>query len=121
MTLWMNQLKNIAAKVASYSIKAADIGVTFTNRAATAAITFTLPPTGDLPSGWWCDFHVVDADGIVIASLGSADNIIAGNDTGADSITITTASLTIGAYGRVLWDGTSWIFARGGFGTYTVA
>ena len=121
MTIWMNQLKNIVAKTAAYQIVGDDIGKTFTNRGAAAAVAFTLPPTGDLPSGWWCEFRNIDADGMSVNSSGSADNIIAPNDTGADSITMTTASLTIGSTLEVMWDGTSWLTDRGGFGTYTVA
>lgn len=121
MALWMNQLKKISPQIAAYQILGSDIGTTFTNRAATAAVAFTLPPTGDLPAGWWCEFRNIDADGMSVASSGSADNIIAPNDTGADTITMTTASLTIGSALQVVWDGTSWLTNRGGFGTYAVA
>lgn len=119
--LSQNLLRKISAQTAAYQVQVSDLGTLFTNRAATASVTFTLPVTGDIPTGWWCEFRVVDADGIVVASYGSSDNIIAPNDTGADSITISTTSLTIGAALHVVWDGTSWLTNRGGFGTYTVA
>ena len=121
MALWQNALRKISAKTASYQVLASDFGTTFTNRGTTAAVTFTLPAVADIPAGWWCEFFVVGAGGIVIASSGSADNIVGLNDATADSITISTASLIIGASVRVIWDGTGWLTVRGSGGTYTVA
>lgn len=121
MALWKNALNKILAKVTTYQVLGSDFGTTFTNRGATASFTITLPATGDIPAGWWCEFFVVAATGFVIASSGSSDNIIALNDAGADTITIGTTSLIIGAYVRVIWDGTSWLTVRGAGNTYAVA
>ncbi len=121
MALWRNALAKILAKVASYQVKGEDFGTTFTTRGATAAVTFTLPPVADVQAGWWCEFFNVSATGFVIASSGSADNIVALNDAGADSITVSTTSLIIGAYVRVIFDGTGWLAIRGAGNTYTVA
>lgn len=118
--LYQNLLQKISEKTAAYQIVGADLGTLFTNRGATAAVAFTLPVTADIPTGWWCEFRVIDADGLSVTSA-TTDTIIAPNDIAADSITITTTSLTIGAALHVLWDGTSWLTNRGGFGTYTVA
>jgi len=99
----------------------ADIGTLFTNRGSTASFTFTLPVVADLTAGWWCEFYGVSATGFVIASNGSADNIVALNDAGADTITMTTTSRIIGANVRVVWDGTSWLTFEGAGPTYVVA
>ena len=121
MSLWKNALENISAKTASYSIVGADFGKLFTNRGATTSITFTTPPTGDLPAGWSCSFYGVSAYGFVVTSLGSSDNIVALNDAAADSLTMTTTSRIIGAYISIIWDGTSWLTIRGDGNTYAVA
>ena len=116
-----NLYQKIAAKVASYQIVPGDIGTKFTNRGATASITFTLPTVADLTAGWWCEFFGVSATGFVIASAGSSDNIVALNDAGADTITMTTTSRIIGACVKVTWDGTGWLAEEGAGATYVVA
>jgi hypothetical protein len=121
MALWRNALNKISAKVTTYQVLASDFGTTFTNRGSTASFTFTLPTVADLPAGWWCEFYGVSAYGFVVASAGSSDNIVALNDAGADSLTMTTTSLIIGAYVRVIWDGTGWLTVRGTGNTYAVA
>lgn len=121
MSLWKNQLENISAKTAAYSLKGEDLFKTFTNRGATASVTFTLPPTADLQSGSWVRFFGVSAYGMVIASQGSSDNIVAKNDAGADSITATTTSLMIGANALLIWDGTGWLAILGDGPTYAIA
>jgi hypothetical protein len=121
MALWQNALRKISAKVAAYAVKPEDFGTTFTNRGATASFTFTLPTVADLPAGWWCEFYGISASGFVVASAGSSDNIVALNDAGADTLTMTTTSLIIGAYVRMIWDGTSWLSIRGAGNTYTAA
>lgn len=121
MALWKSALNKISAKVAAYQVTGADFGTTFTTRGATAAVTFTLPPLAEIGAGWWCEFYNISATGFVIASHGSSDNIVALNDAGADSITVSTTSLIIGAYVRVIYDGTSWLSIRGAGNTYAVA
>jgi len=111
----------IKAKTAAYTVTAAESGVIFTNRGATVAITFTLPAVTGLAIGTDYTFYGVSATGFTVASNGSLDNIVALNDTAADSITCTTTSLIIGATVRVIWDGVRWLSFRGGAGTYTVA
>lgn len=121
MSLYKNQLEKISAKTASYQVKNADLGTIFTTRGATAAVTFTLPPTADLPAGFWLRFFSVSAYGMVISSSGSSDNIVVTNDAGADSITSTTTSRMIGANVAVVWDGTSWLATLGDGPTYVAA
>jgi len=121
MSLWRNLLMKIVAKVTTYQILASDLGTLFTNRGSTASFTFTLPPTADIQAGWWCEFFGVSAYGFVVASSGSSDNIVALNDAGADTLTMTTASRIIGASVRVVWDGTGWLATEGAGPTYTVA
>src|SRR5574341_125874 len=116
-----NLYNKIVAKVAAYQIVPGDIGTLFTNRGATASFTFTLPTVADLTAGWWCEFFGVSAYGFVIASAGSSDNIVALNDAGADTITMTTTSRIIGASVKVVWDGTSWLVTEGAGPTYAVA
>ena len=114
--------KTVAAKTSNYTMVPADCGKIFTNRAATAAITFTLPPVTSLATGWWVIVYSVDNDGIVVASNGSSDNITGKNDATADSCTMTTNSLAIGAGLMLIWDGTSWLtFQAGNGATYTYA
>ncbi|UOF79171.1 head decoration protein [Caudoviricetes sp.] len=106
-----SEFRVIEAKTASYALTAQDHGKLFTTRGASGAITFTLPPvTGPaLPSGWNCEFYNAAGQNMVIASLGSADNITTFNDLTADSITFSTASELIGASVKVTWDGTGWL------------
>jgi len=109
MALWRNQLASVSAKTASYQVLNSDIGVIFTNRGASGAVTFTLPPTADLPTGWWCEFFVVENQSFAIASSGSSDNIVTFNDKAADSITINTSNERIGFGSTFYWDGTGWL------------
>lgn len=104
-----NLLHKISAKTASYQIVPADIGTTFTNRGAAGAVTFTLPPVADVQAGWWAEVFVVADQSVVIASSGSADNLVTLNDAGADTITINTASERIGFGSRIVYDGTGWL------------
>jgi len=109
------------AKTADYTVLATDCGRLFTTRGASAAVTFTLPAVTNLPAGFYVDFFNVAATGMVIASNGSSDNIVALNDAGADTITCTTTSRMIGAYVKVIFDGTGWLAIEGAGATYAVA
>ncbi len=112
----------IVAKTAAYTITAAESGTLFTNRGATAAVTFTLPAVTGLPIGTKYSFYGVSAYGYTVASNGSLDNIVSKNDVAADSITATTTSLMISAAVSVIWDGTAWLAKQESVGpTYTVA
>lgn len=112
----------IRAKTAAYTVTADESGVLFTNRGATAAITFTLPAVTHLPIGTRYEFYGVSAYGFTVASNGSSDNILTLNDATADSITCTSTSKIIGASVSVIWDGTAWLARQASVGnTYTVA
>ena len=100
--------ERIEAKTASYTLTAADGGKTFTNRGDTDAITFTLPATAAVESGWWAQFYVVeDADLAVVA--GTVDTMVVVNDKAADSVKWSTASEKIGGGCKVVHDGTGWL------------
>lgn len=99
----------IEAKTAAYYLTPLDEGKIFTNRGAGASVTFTLPPTTDLPAGWAVRFFVATDDEVVIASFGSSDDIIGFNQATGDTLTITTASEHLGAAAEFVWDGTSWL------------
>lgn len=114
-------MESISAKTAAYSVLLSDWGKTFTTRGATASVTFTLPAVTSATAGIWYRFFNVSAYGMVIASNGSSDNIVALNDAGADSITCTTTSRMIGAVVTVIWDGTGWLAIEGAGATYAVA
>jgi len=109
------------AKTAAYAVLATDHGRLFTNRGATASVTFTLPAVTNLPAGFTVSFFAVSNYGLVVASNGSSDNIVALNDAGADTITCTTTSRMIGANVKLLWDGLGWLAIEGAGATYTVA
>ena len=111
----------IKAKTTAYTVLATESGVVFTNRGATASVTFTLPAVTNLPIGFEVTFYGVSAYGLVVASNGSSDNIVALNDAAADTITCTTTSRMIGANVRVQFDGTGWLSYEGAGATYAVA
>ncbi len=111
----------ITAKVAAYTVTVEESGTIFTNRGATAAITFTLPAVTGIPIGVNYTFYGISATGFTVASNGSLDNIVSANDAGADTLTATTTSLIIGASIRVIWDGTGWLSFRGAGNTIATA
>lgn len=105
----------ISAKTASYTLTPQDLGTLFTNRGASGAVTLTTPATTNLETGFWFAVFAVADQNVVIASNGSADNIVTVNDAGADSITISTSSEIIGMGYTLVWDGTGWLaFTMGG-------
>ncbi len=103
------RLSPVTAKTSAYTCKLSEWGTIFTNRGATASVTFTLPAVTSAVSGMWYEFFAVSNYGLVIASNGSSDNIVCRNDAGADSVTSSTTSLMIGFSARVTWDGTGWL------------
>lgn len=109
------------AKTTAYSVLSTDHGRFFTNRGATASVTFTLPAVTTLPAGFTVSFFAVSNYGLVVASNGSSDNIVGLNDAGADTITCTTTSRMIGANVKVVFDGVGWLAIEGAGATYTVA
>lgn len=75
----------------NYTVTAADNGTLFV---ANAAATFTLPTkAANLTFGF---VQTADAN-LVISSAGSADDIVADGDAGADTVTFSTASHKIGS------------------------
>jgi hypothetical protein len=110
----------IKAKTAAYTVLASEDGVVFTNRGATAAVAFILPLNSTIPIGFECTFYGISATGFSVAS-NPADTLVVLNDATADSLTMTTTSLIIGAALRVMWDGVGWMTFRWGGNTFTVA
>jgi hypothetical protein len=109
-TIYADNYKKIAAKTAAYTLTPDDNGKVFTNRGAAGSVTFTLPPTADIPIGFNARFfNVVIDQNLVVASHGSADNIVAFNDPTADSIAFSTASERAGSGVEMVWDGTGWL------------
>ncbi len=108
----LDKYRKISAKTGDYAVVPDDLGKLFTNRGATAAINFTLPPTGGMQVGWWCEFFVVADYNVGILSNGSNDNIVTFNDAAADSLTFATVAKLIGGSARVTWDGTSWLLQQ---------
>lgn len=98
----------IEAKTASYTVVApTDCAKLFTNRGATAAVTFTLPdPTG--LTGFWCKFFAVAGQNLIV-DYGPIDKGVAFNDAAASSIAFQTAAEIIGGGITVVSDGTSWL------------
>lgn len=101
------------------TVTASDNGVLFV---ATAAATFTLPTKA---VGLSFEFLQTADANMVIASAGSADDIIVDGDAGADSITYSTASHKIGSRNRMtcIYVGGSlkWVTQNLGGTTMTIA
>ncbi len=113
--------KIIKAKTAAYTVTVQEDGVLFTNRGATAAINFTLPLNSTVPVGFSVGFYGVSATGFTVTSNPS-DTLVVKNDATADTLTMTTTSLIIGAAVRVIWDGIGWLtYAESVGPTYAVA
>jgi hypothetical protein len=101
--------QKVSAKTANYQMAETDIGVIFTNRGASGAVTFTLPNTSGLNTGWWCEVFAVADQDVTVASYGSSDNIVTFNDAAADSVALATVGEKIGGGFRFVWDGTGWL------------
>lgn len=94
-------LAAVEVKTASYTLTLADHGKLFSTEGAGGAVTFTLPATDDLPTGWFAEFyHAADQDMIVAA--GTADTMVAFNELDADSVAFSTTAEQIGAYIKVV-------------------
>ena len=101
--------RTIEAKTGStYRMKPEDLGKLFTNRGASALVTFTLPITGDIQVGWWVDVFTAAATEIIVASH-VTDTMTTFNDLTADSVSFSTVSEIIGGGWRFVWDGTGWL------------
>jgi len=108
-TIYTDGYRKISAKTAAYQIVDGDFQKIFTNRGASGAVTLTLPPTGSISVGWWCQYFIVADQTVTIASSGSSDDIAAFNDAAADSVAFSTSSEKIGSGGTLVWDGTNWL------------
>lgn len=96
-------------------------GTIFTNRAATAAVVFTLPAPAAALAGVFYEFLGI-ADYAITVATATADTFILLNDITADSLAMSTATKLIGSHMRVICDGTSWIaYGDAVGGTFTVA
>lgn len=97
----------VEAKTAAYTLKERDCGKLFTNRGASAGVTFTLPKIGanNGLKGLKFEFFSVAAQVITVAS-DPADSIVADSDAAADTIALAG---TIGQHLTVVCDGTSWL------------
>jgi hypothetical protein len=99
----------VVAKTASYSIESRKdrSGTIFTNRGASGAVTFTLPPASRC-QGWEYTFVGVANQNIIVAAR-TVDTLIGLNDVDLDSLALQTAGQLIGGVIKVFCDGTSWI------------
>lgn len=98
----------IAAKTASYALKAIDAGKIFTDRGAGANVIFLLPPIADIPAGWNARFYATDAT-YTFTVTSQAANLIVFNNAAATSIGFATSSEIIGGSFEVVSDGTSFL------------
>lgn len=98
----------VEAKTASYTVLPEDAGKTFTNRGDTDAITFTLPATTAVESGWWAQFYVVEAFDLAVVA-GTVDTMVVIGDKTADSVKWSTSGEIIGGGCKVIHDGTGWL------------
>ena len=96
-------------KTSSYTVVAADAGTLFMTTGASGAVTFTLP-TKAAGLGPFEFLNMADQN-MTVASAGSADDIVAMGDLGADSIAFSTSSQKIGGRVRLVCDasGTKWL------------
>jgi len=101
-------VRTIEAKTADYRMTYLDLGKIITNRGASGAVVLTLPPTADVPTGWWVDTFVI-ADQDLTIQTPAVDTLISQNDATADSIASSTASRRIGNAVQFVWDGTGWM------------
>jgi len=112
-------INDATANTAAVQVYASDSGIFFVNKFASAT-TYTLPAVAE-GAGKWFWFFNVGAAGMIIASYGSLDDIIAVNDIAADTVTYATANLMIGSACLVIGDGTNWYAMNIGATTVTVA
>lgn len=96
-SLFLPRHRKRQIKAADYTVVAADDGDLFL--ATTGAVTFTLLTKAN---GLSFEFLQTTDNNMVIASAGSADDILTIHDAGADTITFSTASQKIGSRIRVM-------------------
>lgn len=106
------------AKTASYTVTAADIGKTLTNRGDTDAITFTLPAVSSIYEGAEISFYCVADQDFAVA--GTADELVYYNSAALTSVKFGTTSEKIGGEITAKCDGTSWLISVKGDEAQTV-
>ena len=89
-------------------MNAEDLGKLFTTRGAAGSVTFTLPPTVDVVSGWWVEVFCAAGQNCIVQS-NTADTMTVFNDLTADSVAWQTALELIGGSWKFIWDGTGWL------------
>lgn len=100
----------ITAKTADYTVVAADSGTLFTTVGSGVDVEFTLPSEA---AGLVYEFYMaVDFELKVTSATGN--NIIGYNDATATDITFTTPSEHVGAWIRMVCDGTFWLCTYSG-------
>jgi len=103
-----NAFKKIENKTASYVMVPEDLGTLFTTRGATTP-TFTLPVTGDIQNGWWCEVHAT-VDSAVTVQSAAASTVTTFNNLTASSVAWGGTGVDIiGGAWRFVWDGTGWL------------
>jgi len=104
----LNMAGQVLAKTTAYTITGAEgSGTTFTNRGATASVTFTLPAAAARYAGHRYFFRGL-ADYAVVVAAATADTLVTTNDIAADSVAIATSSQIIGGKIEAFCDGTQW-------------
>lgn len=91
--------RRVVDKTANYTVTAAlDRNETlFTNRGASGAVTFTLPPPGARYLGWRYEFLSVENQNLIVAGA-TAGDVVALNDAAANSVAASTTNQKIGAH-----------------------
>lgn len=102
----INAYRKVVAKTGDYTVLEADNGTMFTTTGATGAVEFTLPATAKLGLHYRF-YNTVDQNLTVTA--GTADTMVALNDTAADSVALSTAAHKTGSGFDVIGDGSKWL------------
>ena len=96
-------LEQIVAKTAAYTVLATDAGATFTNKGATASVTFTLPAIAGMLTGWNVWFYQSALQAMVITA--PSGKLIAYDNAAATSLTCSTTSKMGGLRIQITYDG----------------
>jgi hypothetical protein len=107
---YQDGLRTIEAKTAAYQIKDSDFAKILTTRGAGATLTFTLPDTSKINTGWWVEiYQCADFEMVIVPYDTAVANMITKNNLAAVSITLTEAGEHIGNAFRCIWNGTCWM------------
>lgn len=100
-------IPKVEAKTAAYTVDIDDWGKILTNRGDGDALTITLPAAASVPSGFYVEVFVVADFAVTVAT--AAGELVTKNDAAANSVAWSTATEIIGAGGKFVSDGTSWL------------